>query len=82
MKRFYKTLFFVFIFLFFIFIGNVNANTLNSVKMDVFIDDNGNADITEVWDYTVNSGTENYHSFKNTYLKMTYLRMSFLNMIY
>lgn len=65
MKRFYKTLFFVFIFLFFIFIGNVNANTLNSVKMDVFIDDNGNADITEVWDYTVNSGTENYHSFKN-----------------
>lgn len=65
MKRFYKTLFFVFIFLFFIFIGNVNANTLNSVKMDVFIDDKGNADITEVWDYTVNSGTENYHSFKN-----------------
>lgn len=65
MKRFYKTLFLVFIFLFFIFIGNVNANTLNSVKMDVFIDDNGNADITEVWDYTVNSGTENYHSFKN-----------------
>ena len=65
MKRFYKTLFFVFIFLFFIFIGNVNANTLNSVKMDVFIDDNGNANITEVWDYTVNSGTENYHSFKN-----------------
>jgi len=65
MKKFYTIMFFTFMFLFFIFIGNVNANTLNSVKMDVFIDDNGNADITEVWDYTVNSGTENYHSFKN-----------------
>ena len=47
MKRFYKTLFFVFIFLFFIFIGNVNANTLNSVKMDIFVDANGNANVTE-----------------------------------
>jgi hypothetical protein len=52
-------------FLFFIFIGNVNANTLNSVKMDIFVDDNGDANVTEIWDYTVNSGTENYHSFKN-----------------
>ena len=75
MKRFYKTLFFVFIFLFFIFIGNVNANTLNSVKMDVFIDDNGNADITEVWDYTVNSGTEN-DSFLYHYLQL-YRKLSF-----
>lgn len=65
MKRVYKTLFFTFIFLFFIFIGNVNANTLNSVKMDIFVDNYGNANITEVWDYTVTSGTENYHSYKN-----------------
>lgn len=33
--------------------------------MDVYIDKNGNANITEVWDYTVNDGTENYHSYKN-----------------
>ena len=65
MKRVYKTLFFTFIFLFFIFIGNVNANTLNSVKMDIFVDNYGNANITEVWDYTVNSGTENYHPHKD-----------------
>ena len=65
MKKIYKTLLFTFIFLFFVFIGNVNANTLNSVKMDIFIDNNGNANVTEVWDYSVNSGTENYHSFKN-----------------
>lgn len=32
--------------------------------MDVLVDDNGNANVTEIWDYTVNSGTENYHSFK------------------
>ncbi len=65
MKKFYAIMFFTFMFLFFIFIGNVNANTLNSVKMDIFVDDNGDANVTEVWDYTVNSGTENYHSFKN-----------------
>lgn len=64
MKKIYTILFFTFVFLFFIFIGSVNANTLNSVKMDVFVDDNGNANVTEIWDYTVNSGTENYHSFK------------------
>ena len=33
--------------------------------MDVYIDKNGDAHINEVWDYTVNSGTENYHSYKN-----------------
>lgn len=65
MKKFYAIMFFTFMFLFFIFIGNVNANTLNSVKMDIFVDDNGDANVTEIWDYTVNSGTENYHSFKN-----------------
>lgn len=64
MKKIYTILFFTFVFLFFIFIGSVNANTLNSVKMDVLVDDNGNANVTEIWDYTVNSGTENYHSFK------------------
>lgn len=65
MKRVYKILFFTFLFVFFILIRNVNANTLNSVKMDIFIDNNGNANVTEIWDYTVNSGTENYRSFKN-----------------
>lgn len=65
MKKICAILSFAFIFLFFVFIGNVNANTLNSVKMDIFVDNNGNANVTEIWDYTVNSGTENYHSFKN-----------------
>ena len=64
MKKIYTILFFTFVFLFFIFIGSVNANTLNSITMDVFVDDNGDANVTEIWDYTVNSGTENYHSFK------------------
>lgn len=33
--------------------------------MDIYIDKNGNAHVSEVWDYTVNDGTENYHSYKN-----------------
>lgn len=65
MKKFYKSLLFAFIFLFFILIGNVEANTFNSVNMDIYIDNNGDAHITEIWDYTANDGTENYHSYKN-----------------
>lgn len=65
MKRLFKSLFFAFIFFFFILIGNVEANNLNSVNMDIYIDRNGNAHVKEIWDYTVNSGTENYHSYKN-----------------
>lgn len=33
--------------------------------MNIYIDKNGNAHVNEIWDYTVNDGTENYHSYKN-----------------
>ena len=33
--------------------------------MDIYIDEYGDAHVTEVWDYKVDSGTENYHSYKN-----------------
>lgn len=65
MKKILKTLLFVFLFFFFILIGNVEANSFNSINMDIYIDKNGNAHVTEIWDYTADSGTENYHSYKN-----------------
>ena len=43
----------------------VNANSINSITMDIYIDANGNADITEVWDYITNEKTEIYHPYYN-----------------
>ena len=65
MKKVYKILLFTFILLFFIFIENVHANTFHSVTMDIKIDNDGNAHVKEVWDYTANENTENYHSYNN-----------------
>ena len=44
---------------------NVEANSINSITMDIYIDNNGNAKITEVWDCYTNSGTEVYHPYYN-----------------
>lgn len=64
-----KTLKFLMIFLFaFILfsIGNyTSANTINSISMDIAIDDNGDAIITEIWKCTTNQGTEVYHPYYN-----------------
>lgn len=49
----------------FIGIGTVKANTINSIKMDIYLQDNGDAIITEVWDTNLNSGTEGYHPYYN-----------------
>ena len=55
--------------IFFIIIINiktiVHANSINSISMDIFIDDYGNANITEVWKCNVNQGTESYHPYYN-----------------
>ena len=65
MKKLLKSLLFVFLFSLLILTGNVEANSFNSINMDIYIDKNGNAHVTEIWDYTADSGTENYHSYKN-----------------
>ena len=65
MKKFYTIMFFTFMFLFFIFIGNVNANTLNSVKMDIFVDDNGDAIISNM-NIPVYNMTSKYFNHKPT----------------
>ena len=50
------------------FIGlnsNVEANSINSINMDIYIDKNGNAEVTETWICYANSGTEIYHPYYN-----------------
>lgn len=43
----------------------VQANSISSISMDIFIDDRGNAKVTEVWNCNTNEGTESYHPYYN-----------------
>ena len=63
MKKIIKT-FFLAIFLL-LLSSKVHASFINSVNMDIYIDSNGNANVTEVWDCTPTSGTEIYHPYYN-----------------
>ena len=38
-------------------ITNVKADTINSIDLDLYIDKDGNAEITEKWDVEADSGT-------------------------
>lgn len=65
-----KKLFKIFILLIFSFIiisisKNVKANSISKISMDIYIDNNGNAQVTEVWNCYVNQGTESYHPYYN-----------------
>lgn len=42
---------------------DVFANSINSIKMDIYIDNYGNAHVTEVWDAYSNKGTEFYRTY-------------------
>ena len=54
-----------FVMMMLVFTSAVNANSINSITMDIYIDSNGDADITEVWNCTTNQGTESYHPYYN-----------------
>ena len=54
-----------FVMMMLVFTSVVNANSINSITMDIYIDSNGDADITEVWNCTTNQGTESYHPYYN-----------------
>ena len=41
------------------------SNKLNKISMDIYVDDNGNAHITEVWNAKLSEGTEGYHPYYN-----------------
>lgn len=54
------------LFLFLISSTVVNAsNNIYSIDMDVYLDEEGNANITEVWDVKGSNGTEWYKGFSN-----------------
>lgn len=41
-------------------INGVSANTLKNLDINIYLDKNGNASVTEVWDMNVDEGTEVY----------------------
>ena len=43
----------------------VNANSISKIDMDIYVDKDGNATITETWDAYVSQGTEGYHPYFN-----------------
>lgn len=45
------------------FIINVKANSIEKIDMDVYIDSNGNASITETWHANLSQGTEGYRIY-------------------
>ena len=49
----------------FAFIPNVYANEIKKITVDVYIDKNANAEITETWEVRGTDGTEWYHPFRD-----------------
>ena len=43
----------------------VLANSISSIDMDIYIDNNGTAHVTEVWDAYLDTGTEGYKPYYN-----------------
>lgn len=43
----------------------VNATSISSIDMDIYVKGNGDAVITETWDANVTEGTEGYHPYYN-----------------
>lgn len=66
MKKYLK-IFLILLFSLFIFgfSKKVEANSISKISMDIYIDNNGEATITEVWDCHNNQGTEAYHPYYN-----------------
>lgn len=54
-----------FLFIVFALINKVQANSINSLTMDIYIDKQGTAHIVETWDTNASDKTEWYHTYKN-----------------
>lgn len=66
MKRTLKVfLFFMFAFILFSLGKGVEANTIKQISMDIYIEENGDAKITETWKCNTSNGTEVYHPYYN-----------------
>ena len=46
--------------------NTADANSINSISMDIFLDDEGNASVTEVWECYATEGTEVYYNLGNS----------------
>ena len=44
---------------------NVYASSISSIDMDIKVDKNGTAIVTETWNANVNQGTEGWHPYYN-----------------
>ena len=61
----------------------VFANSISSIDMDIYVDNDGNAEVTEIWSCNTTSGTEGYHPYYNLgNSKITNLRVSDLTTTY
>lgn len=49
----------------FLFISAAKAETIQSIDMDIYVDSNGDAHVTETWKTTATEKTEYYHAFYN-----------------
>lgn len=63
MNEFKKYL--IFIGLLFIFPLVVKANSISKIDMDIYLDNYGNAHVTETWSANLNQGTEGYKPYYN-----------------
>lgn len=67
MKKVFKILFFaLFAYLIFTLEQNVAANTVNNLTMNIYIDNDGNADVYETWNCT-SSKTNSQNSSQRNY---------------
>ena len=55
----------LFIFLLLVFPLSVKADKIYNIKMDIYLEEDGTADITEVWDVKANGGSEWYKQLYN-----------------
>lgn len=62
-KMLIRIIFCMFIITFFILTNKVSANSINSINMDIYIDNEGNAVVTEVWKANLTQGTEGYRPY-------------------
>lgn len=66
MKKTIKILFiFLFAFALISILNRVEANSIQSISMDIYVDNNGDAYVTETWRCNVTQGTEVYHPYYN-----------------
>ena len=49
----------------FMFVQNIKAESIDSINMDVYVDKNGDAHVTEVWEANPTKETEYYHAYYN-----------------